>query len=207
MTDTTMNDKVPEKISYNDVDEKDFDKRPVCKEGWIKAYVRDWKKGTSKNGHLRLTLNCLPLKVDEEGNEVASKPMVPLDLYIPATNPARPGHKAPNTSRGIYFFATSIDEDFPRYCRKSEKDKGMFIMPTGEVVDLMTRNQISDEVHKAVKKVAVDWWNDPDLLKEETFYAFVEHRETPDGNVFVSIARTRSAAPDDDEVMTDNFTA
>lgn len=187
-------------VEYNESFVDTMNSRDLPKEGWVRGMVtRTHRDITKTNKHLHVRLTVAPL--DEDDNPV-TKASAPLDLYLPIPNPAEPTHKPPKTARQLYFLARAVDPDFPRYARKG--DGGKYISPTGDIIDLDTRNQINREVDKAVAMFATKLWNEPDTMKEEVFFACIDHEKGNDGKTYPRISRTRMEEPDED-VRTSDF--
>jgi hypothetical protein len=64
---------------------------------------------------------------------------------------------------------------------------------------------IEREVNRAVAKTAVEWYNDPTSLLQETFYGKIKHEVGQDGTIYPEVQWTRMDKPEE-TVLTDGFT-
>lgn len=203
-----MSENTTQKLDPNTLPEISYDDQMVdqarvfkmVKKGWMRGVVTKVERNFTKKGNLELTLRVAPL--DE--NDTPERTTVNLKLYPPVKNPHVAGHAAPKTIRGCYFFARSVDDNFPRYARKG--DGGSFIAPDGKVISKKEADSIQREVDSSIIKTSLQWWNNPDALKDEVLFIMVDHEQGQDGRTYAKVTRTRSDAPTGVELLTTDFT-
>jgi hypothetical protein len=197
MTEETKKQEVPETISMTEADVDRASLRAVLKAGWMHLMINSVKKDVTGTGKLRITAYCVP--IGEDGT-AASKATAKLDLYPPVTNPKNPTAEVAKP-KGCYFFARSVDKNFPSYAKK--QSVGKYTTKDGEVVDMSGAKAIERDVNRAVAQKSVEWYNDPTILMNETFYGCVEHETGPDGTIYPKVKWTRMEAPEEPLITKD----
>jgi len=189
----------PETISMTEADVDRASAREVLREAWMQMLVTKAEKDVTGTGKLRVTAFCSPL--NEDGT-VGTKAAAKLKLYIPVTNPKNPSAEVAKP-KGCYFFFRAIDKNFPKYAKKT--GPGKYVTSAGETVDKAGALAIEREVNRAVAQRAVELYNDPTSLLQETFFASVKHETGADGTIYPEIQWTRLEKPEE-PVLTEGFT-
>jgi hypothetical protein len=198
----TTTEKKP--ISYTEADLDNMGKPQYLqlREGWMRFVVTDCRDNIAPTGNYQVTIIASPLN---EEQEVFRRARSTLKLQIPIKNADTekfPDHEAPKNSWKCHMFATAIDKGFPRYPRK---EGAVYKTFDGNIVDGAEVKQVRREIDKMVLTASMGWYNNPDELKDETFYGKIEHNVGKDGNTYANIEEARFTPPDNAIVITSDF--
>lgn len=189
----TVKEEAPEFINFTDADRKAMRSFATLRPGWMLLEVlSESRRVVPKSGNLEITYDLAP--VDKNG-EVVKGLKTRLRVIPPVTNPGRPGHVAPNTKLGAYFFGLATEPAFPRYPKKLRP--GVYELANGDVVTQEQATLASEEVNTAIEVASMRWYNERNGMVGKRFYGHNEHQTGDDGRIWCSVDRTSATAPTD----------
>lgn len=189
---------LPEDIDLSEDSLNKMDERPTLPEG-VTAYFRVVESGNGEysTGSLYNQLGVVPLRDPTDDTSGMRSYSTRHRTIFPSPNPARPGHKAPNTKGFLVETLRALhgEEVVPRYPAKG-KNGGLTY--GGQPIDKETAAAIKAKINAAVAEKGKELYKNPDSVVGTCFVATTRKNDRG----WIELGRLKPA-PDAETVLTD----